>query len=435
VHTRPFTIALTVIALASCLAANAEPPMICNHRAVYDKNGVLRPWTTWRDAITREMRWYAACPLENGYPRFAVLTFMEGDYSATTRRPSFIPATQDGMGIISYLKYWRFTGRKNEQALRYARLMGDYLVKEASTPDTGKYPRFTRSTGWASKFPQPPDCGSQDDRAYEIEPDKGGIAGHALVELYRATKDRRYLDQALQNARDLAANIGPGDATRSPWPFRADYRTGEPRGLVSGNMAFILRLLDDLLAEGYPEFKTPREALWQWITQYQIPNAARDGMLWAQFFEDHASPENRTAWAPLSLARYLVERKDDLDPDWRKDARILIDFVNRTFTDVWGGVLTCFEQDQDIHPWGGVNSTWGAVLAMYSKATGADEFKGLAWQALNYCLYATNDDGCPRDGAWREEPGRGGWQEDAHTDKIHNYMDAVAAYPEWWTAK
>jgi len=48
---------------------------------------------------------------------------------------------------------------------------------------------------------------------------------------------------------------------------------------------------------------------------------------------------------------------------------------------------------------------------------------------LNYSLYAVNDDGCPRDGAWHA--GRGGWQEDAHTDRIHNYMDAIAAFPEW----
>lgn len=72
----------------------------------------------------------------------------------------------------------------------------------------------------------PPDCGSQADKPYEIEPDKGGIAGFALLMLYEETKDRRYLDQALQNARVLSANMRDGDATRSPWPFRADYRTG-----------------------------------------------------------------------------------------------------------------------------------------------------------------------------------------------------------------
>jgi hypothetical protein len=66
---------------------------------------------------------------------------------------------------------------------------------------------------------------------------------------------------------------------------------------------------------------------------------------------------------------------------------------------------------------------------MYSSATGSQEYKGLAWQALNYALYAIDTDGCPGDGAWRA--GRGGWQEDAHTDKLHNFLDAIAAFPEW----
>ena len=26
---------------------------------------------------------------------------------------------------------------------------------------------------------------------------------------------------------------------------------------------------------------------------------------------------------------------------------------------------------------------------------------------------------------------RGGWQEDCHTDVIHNFMDALQAVPEW----
>ena len=55
-----------------------------------------------------------------------------------------IPATQNGMGIISYLKYYAYQGRKDARLLQMARYMGDYLVKEALTPDTGKWPRFSR---------------------------------------------------------------------------------------------------------------------------------------------------------------------------------------------------------------------------------------------------------------------------------------------------
>src|ERR1035438_4422667 len=78
-----------------------------------------------------------------------------------------------------------------------------------------------------------------------------------------------------------------GTATNSPWPFRADYRTGEPRGDVSGNMAFILQLFDKLIEQGHPEFKNARDKLWEWIKKFQLPNLAQDGLLWVQFFEDH----------------------------------------------------------------------------------------------------------------------------------------------------
>ncbi len=413
----------------SMLPGFAEGQKIGNHEAIYDERGILKPWTPWRDALEREVNWYLKCPVQNGYPRFVYMTFMDGHYEMMPRKPSFIPATQNGMGIISYLKWHEFTGRKDARLIRIARYMGDYLVKEALTPDTGKYPRFSRSTGWSTKFPQPPDCGSQDDKPYEVQPDKGGIAGYALVLLHEESREQSYLDQALQNARVLVANMREGTATNSPWPFRVDYRTGEPNGAVSGNMTYILRLFDKLLEHGHTEFQAPRERLWSWIKNRQIPDLAREGLLWVQFFEDHHELDNRTAWAPLNLARYLLEKKEALDADWRKDVRSLIDFVNGRFTSIRNGVLVCGEQTHDRDPWGGVLSTYGAVLAMQAKATESDEFKGMAYQALNYCLYAVNDDGCPGEKATRA--GRGGWQEDAHTDKLHNFVDALNAFPEW----
>jgi hypothetical protein len=403
--------------------------MIGNHTARYDSHGVLLPWTSWGDAIDREMQWYLKCPIEHGYPRFVCMTFMDGNFHPIERRKDFIPSMQNGMGIISYLKYFNSRGARNPKWLQMARYMGEYLVRESLTPNTGKWPRFTRSTGLRERFPQPPDCGCQRDRPYETEPDKGGIAGYALVLLYEETKDDRYLKQALQNAQVLAANMGPGGRDTSPWPFRVDYRTGEGRGPISANMSYILRLFDKLLEHGHGEFRAPRQKLWVWIRGYQIPNLTQGGSLWVQFFEDHDQLDNRNSWSPNNLARYLLEKKEALDPDWKQHSKALIEFVIRNFTSIRHGVPVCGEQTYDMNPWGGALSTYGAVLAMYSAVTGSEEFKGLAWQALNYGLYAIKDNGCPRDSSLK--PGCGGWQEDAHTDKIHNYMDAIAAFPEW----
>jgi len=406
-----------------------------NHPATYSRDGVLQPWAPFGDVLDREMAWYLRCPMEHGYPSFVLMTFMRKDYTAVPFRDDFIPAMQNGMGIISYLKYYAFTGKKRPEVLRFARYMGDYLVNEACTPDTGYYPRFPRSTGIRERFPQPPDAGSQKDGPYEIQPDKGAIAGYALALLYQETGDRRYLDLAVHTAAVLVQNMEPGDAAHSPWPFRADFRTGAPRGPVSADMSFPLQLFDKLIELNHEEFREPRARLWDWILEFQIAGimdgreGKPDGRLWTQFFEDYATVTNRNAWSPLNMARYLIERKEAIDPRWKEHAHLLIEFVDRTFTSMRYGVPVCGEQDTDRVPWGGVNSTYAAVLAMYSAATGSDEYKLVAHEALTYALYAVEDDGHPFDtiGPQRDQA----WQEDAHTDVVHNVVDALRAFPEW----
>jgi hypothetical protein len=408
---------------------SAKPVMIAGHEAKFDSEHHLLPWISWNIALDRAMRFYEEAPVERGYPRFATTTFLDGNWEPLTDRNDTIPAMQDGMGIISYLKFYELKVKRNPKTLARARAMGDYLIAEDLTPEGGKYARFTRSTALRGKFPQPPDAGSQGDRPFEIEPDKGGIAGYALVLLYEATQDRKYLEQGLQNARVLAANQSAGDAEHSPWPFRADYRNGEGRGTISGNMTYILRLYDALLAHGYKEFAGRRTELWRWIKEEQIPSAKADGKLFAQFFEDHDGLANRTAWAPLNLARYLLEKRQALDPDWQEGAKSLVEFVHKTFTHREFGVTVCHEQDEDHEAWGGTNATYGAVLALYAKAIGSDALAREAREALNFTEYSIDERGRPRDLFKNDSPG--GWQEDAHTDVIHNYVDALRAYPEW----
>lgn len=403
--------------------------IIAGHTAKFDSQGRLRPWTSWNAALDQELKFYQQCPADHGYPRFVLATFLDANWTPIPDRTDTIPATQNGMGILSYLKFYELRGKQEPAYLRTACFMGDYLLQESLTPGSARYPAFTRSTGKRDQFPLSADCGSQADRPYEIEPDKGGIAGYALAQLFAATGQRKFLEQALHNARILALNQEEGNEARSPWPFRADYRSGAGRGPVSGNMTYILRLYDALLEKGYEEFAGPRRALWAWIKQYQMSSAAGDGRLFAQFFEDHDTPTNRTAWAPLNLARYLLEKRESLDPDWRADCAALIEFVRKNFTHLEFGITVCHEQDEDKQAWGGINSTYGAVLALYAQATESAALARDAWEALNFTLYSIDAEGRPRDVFTNPVPG--GWQEDAHTDVIHNYADALRAFPDW----
>jgi hypothetical protein len=440
--TTAFLLVMSSVALRCAVGqqvkADANKVVIAGHAARFDARGRLLAWAPWEDVISQEMKFYEGAPLEHGYPVFVTTTFLDGTWKPTERGDT-IPATQDGMGILSWLEYYEWTGKSDAKALAIARAMGDYVVREDLTPQAGEWGGFTRSTGRRGDFPQRADSGTQSDRPYEIEPDKGGIAGYALVLLYDAVRQTKrgalantgetYLRQALQDARLLAAHQRPGDGTHSPWPFRVDYRTGEGRGDVSGDMVFVLRLYDALIAHGYREFAEPRTALRQWITTWQIPSARASGELFAQFFEDHDNPGNRTAWAPLQLARYLLEEREAVDSAWLADAGALVEFVRKNFTHQQFGVTVCHEQDEDHDAWGGVNSTYGSVLALYAKASGNEALAWEARQALNFAEYAIDDAGRPRD--LFKSTALGGWQEDAHTDVIHNFLEAMKIYPEW----
>jgi hypothetical protein len=234
---------------------------------------------------------------DRGYPRFVLATFLDADWTPIAERTDTIPATQNGMGILSYLKYHELRGRREPAYVQTARSMGDYLVRESLTPSGGKYPAFTRSTGKRDQFPLAEDCGSQADRPHEIEPDKGGIAGYALALLSAFGADEMYAWGRHCRTRGFSRSISR-TATRPGHPgrFGSTIAAASPRTCF-GNMTYILRLYDALLAQGYEEFSVPRRSLWAWIKQHQIPNAAADGSLFAQFFEDHDTPTNRTAWA------------------------------------------------------------------------------------------------------------------------------------------
>jgi hypothetical protein len=406
---------------------------IGNHEARYYVDGRLRPWTPLEDALRREIEWYHRCPDLKGYPSHVILTFMDGNFKQVRNRRDSIPAMQCATGILSYLEYDRFTRGAYPWLIKRATQFANYIIRDANTGPSAAWPMFPRSTGVAAAVPQPVDCGRQADHPFEVEPDKGGLFAFALCDLYRRTKNPSYLEFALRIAHTLETHMADGDALHSPWPFRVDFRTGQGRGDVSADMGYPLALFDSLIDLGHPEFKTAKAKLWAWILTFQLASLKNRASLWVNFFEDYELPGNRNSWSALSLARILMMRKDRIDPDWRKHSKDLIDFVMNNFVTVRCGIPVCGEQDDDKDPWGGALSTYGAVTATYAKLTSDPAYRNIAFQAIVFCSYAIDTDGCP--GQTAKYAVRGGWQEDAHTDVVHNIVEALEAFPEWAHAK
>ena len=124
-----------------------------------------------------------------------------------------------------------------------------------------------------------------------------------------------------------------------------------------------------------------------------------------------------------------MEGREKLDPDWRAHTEKLLNFVDATFVIPYGGYSVCIEQDWDPKPFGGVMSTYGAAMAAYARLTRSLVHRARARQAFDLLVQIIGEDGLPNDLVLQDD--RGGWQEDAHTDKVHNFLDALAAFPEW----
>eukprot|EP01116_Phalansterium_solitarium_P008642 TRINITY_DN22589_c0_g1_i1.p1 TRINITY_DN22589_c0_g1~~TRINITY_DN22589_c0_g1_i1.p1 ORF type:complete len:443 (+),score=138.37 TRINITY_DN22589_c0_g1_i1:44-1372(+) len=433
-----FPVVFVVIGASLTLGQNATT--VGFHPAVVADDGTLLPWKPLADVLDMEMDWYLACPIgEHGYPVYAYSTFMNGTYQ--TYNTMIIPAMQLGMGIISYVKYWHFTGQQNAKVIVAARSMAEYLIKEALSPDAGPYPRFPRSSGINTFFPlQTSGVADIQFGPQVLEPDKGGIAGYALGLLFNVTRERRYLDQALHYAERLTANMRPANATHAPWQFRVDSVNGTGYYQKNGNSVYPLRLFDLLIELGHTEFQGARDNLWAWILNYQIPSESdQKSSLWVNFFEDQidATESNRVSWAPMEMARYLIEKKAALDPNWFNHTQRLLNFslslfgLERPF-----GVTIMGEQDHDGKPWGGANSKLGSIATKFACAGGFlenytnEELSRLGKLNLNWITYFRDSDGCPaalEDGVNSTSVHRGGWQEDCHTDVVHSLVDALRA--------
>lgn len=413
------------------LASIADPTTIGFHPAKYDVNGNLLPWNNIQSVVDLEMNYYLQCPIgKHGYPVFVYNTFMSGSYESAGY--TILPGTQLGFGIISYLKYFHLTNRSNPKVLQWAVKMGDYIANEALTPSFHSYPSFPRSTGINLNFPILV-CSQADiiDGIETIEPDKGGIAGYALYLLYKETGNKTYLKIAINAADTLVYHQIPGDNSSAPWPFRVDA-LGLHYQPKSCNMVYILRLFDVLINEqGLAKYQASYNALWKWIRDFQIPSPNDpDGSLWVGFFEDmiDISGRDRTSWCPLETARYLVEKKESLDKNWRALVENLFAVSQQYASKRPGNVIVMGEQDNDHKPWGGACSNWAAVTALYGCATKNANYTSIGKNTLAWLTYFVDKDGCPSALADTRTPQpRGGWQQDCHTDVIHNLVDGINA--------
>ena len=272
-----------------------------------------------------------------------------------------------------------------------------------------------------------------------VEPHVVGEDGYGYLRLYEMTGNTRYLDAAIRCADALVKNYKPGDADKSPWPYRAYARDGLTNsgdiGGYSANVVEPIMLFDELMRIGQgdvQQYKITREGAWQWLQTYPLKNN-----VWSGYFED-VNPDisNMNQVIPLEFARYVLLHPEK-DANWKEDARRLIEWVKTTpkwpkhmvhgalITNEQGnGVTFCCNlpnQCCDSH-----TARLAAVEAFYAAMTGDMDYKEQAYRSMNWVTYFQGLPAhahAPFSDQW--------WFTDEFTDGPRRVMDAFWAFPEW----
>ena len=297
----------------------------------------------------------------------------------------------------------------------------------AGVPYTSANPGDHRYTGWSAH--------GED----YLEPHVVGEDGYAYLHFYEVTGNTKYLQAAIRCAEALVKNYKAGDAKVSPWPVRCYARDGKVEGKgmgpYSANVVEPIMLFDELirLDQGnVASYKHVRQDAWDWLQKYPMQNN-----VWVGYFEDVTpNMENMNQVIPLEYARYVLLNPDK-DPNWRENARKLIEWVKTTpkwpkyivhgatvTTEQGDGKSFCCNKPNeccDSH-----TSRLAAVEALYYAQTGDTNYRDQAFRSYNWVTYWQ---GMP---AGAHAPfGNQWWFTDEFADGPRRLMDGFWAVPEW----
>jgi hypothetical protein len=214
--------------------------------------------------------------------------------------------------------------------------------------------------------------------------------------------------------------VRPGDAERSPWPFRVRAQIGEVREEYTGHVIAAIALFDAL-----KKHEAARGLAWRWLMAFPMKTHH-----WTAYFEDipiaKKPDENPNQYAPLMTARYLLEHTD-LDADWRAHVSALLAWTVKTFASTEHGAEVLSEQKADMAKMGSHTARYASVQALYFERTGDAAAKEKARRAFNWATYPCDETGVVAVGPDKNE---GWWFSDGYGDYIRHFYVGMAAVPE-----
>lgn len=399
--------------------------LINEHEILLDESEGLLPWRSYDQVVWLAMDFIRRCPADSrtGLPWYLIHSCFWTDPLRVADWPDN-PAGKFAMAVETLVRYYAFSGES--WFTDVARTMLDRLIAY-HTPGSWNWPGVPYSSaesGTGVYF------GARADGHYVTEPDKVAQAALGYLRFYQMTGEAAYLGQARQCADVLARKVEPGDAVRSPWPFRVNARDGTVVEAYTSHVLPAVQLFDELDRLGYgdAQHRNARKLAWDWLQHCPCRTN-----LWKGYFEDirlDPQNENRDQYSPLGLARYLLEHTED-HPQWREQVAALIRWVEEALGSApFYKALPIHEQKFCFHTMGSHTARWAAVCALYAERTGDEAYAERARRAFNWATYMADDNGWVRVGMDRPDYYNQCWFTDGYFDYVPHFLDGMAAMPE-----
>ncbi|MBG0858517.1 MAG: hypothetical protein IQL11_03370 [Bacteroidales bacterium] len=268
------------------------------------------------------------------------------------------------------------------------------------------------------------------------QPDKAGTFGYELINLYKITGERRYLEAATSMASTLAGHVREGDSLSSPLPFRVNAKTGETGSLFDNrdsgrkispalyttNWTGTLMMFEELIKLDAPEknrYERAYNIILEWLKTYPLRTNK-----WGPFFEDIPGWSD-TQTNAISFAGFIMQHRH-LFPDWKSDVKGIFDWTyaelgNHEYEKYRVTVMN--EQTVYRVPGNSHSSRQASAELLYAELTGDTVYSTNAIRTLNWATYTVAADG--RNRYIRDDV----WLTDGYGDYVRHYLRAMAVMP------
>lgn len=270
-----------------------------------------------------------------------------------------------------------------------------------------------------------------------LQPDKAGNFGYELVNLYKITGDKKYLNAAISIGKTLAGKVVRGDSSNSPLPFRVNAKTGEMGSFLDNNMSgktvsqalytsnwtgtmMLFRELMKADSANKVQYDNSFTTILDWMKTYPLRTNK-----WGPFFEDIPGWSD-TQTNAITFAMFILENPN-LFPYWQKNVKGILEWThkqlgNREYEKFKVEVMN--EQTVYRVPGNSHSSRQASVELMYTKLSGDTTYKTNAIRTLNWATYTVAKDG--RNRYIRDDI----WLTDGYGDYVRHYLRAMAAMPD-----